>query len=146
MCSGRSSTIKRGYWFGSVSEKATLTFCPINYCNFSCCETTNGYYQLSPVRDNQCMSHRWGTACGSCEAGYTLSFDSTECIHIKECTVELTILLATLIFLYWIIIVVVVFVLAYFKVEIGYLYGIIYYYSIVDILLGQNWFISDKNL
>ena len=75
-CSGSSSTIKRGYWLGSVTGKPTVTFCPINYCNFTCCETSNGYYHLSPVRDNQCRSHRFGTACGSCEEGYTLSFDS----------------------------------------------------------------------
>ena len=137
-CSGTSSsTIKKGYWFGSVTGKPTLTFCPINYCNFTCCETTNGYYHLSPVRDNQCMLHRSGTACGSCEIGYSLSFDSTECIK-KTCTIGQTILLVTLIILYWIAITVAVFVMMYFKVEIGYLYGITYYYSIVDILLTQN--------
>ena len=63
-CSDTSSTIKRGYWFGIVSGKPTVTFCPINHCNFTCCETSNGYYHLSPVRDNQCRSHRTGTACG----------------------------------------------------------------------------------
>ena len=73
-CSDSSSMIKRGYWFGNVTGKPTVVFCPINYCNFTCCETSNGYYQLSPVRDNQCRSHRSGIACGSCEEGYTLSF------------------------------------------------------------------------
>ena len=96
-CSGSSSTIKRGYWFGSVTGKSTLTFCPINYCNFTCCETSNGYYHLSPVRVNQCRSHRSGTACGICEEGYTLSFDSPECIHMKKCSTGETILLLTLI-------------------------------------------------
>ena len=62
-CSGSNSTIKRGYWFGSVTGKPTVTFCPINYCNFTCCETSNGYYHFSPVIDNQCRSHRSGTAC-----------------------------------------------------------------------------------
>ena len=57
-CSDTSSTIKRGYWFGSVTGKPTVTICPINYCNFTCCETLNGYHHLSPVRDNQCRSHR----------------------------------------------------------------------------------------
>ena len=61
-CSGSSSTIKRGYWFGSVTGKLTVAICPINYCNFDCCEASNGYYQLSPVRNNQCRSHRSGTA------------------------------------------------------------------------------------
>ena len=70
ICSGSSSTIKKGYWFGSVNGKPTVTFCPVDNCNFTCCETINGYYHLSPVRDNQCISHRSGTACGDCEVGY----------------------------------------------------------------------------
>ena len=145
-CSGNSSTIKRGYWFGSVTGKPTVTFCPINYCNFTCCETTNGYYYLSPVRDNQCMPHRSGTACGDCEVGYTLSFDSTECIHIEVCTVGQTLLLITLNILYWIAIIIAVFTMMYFEIEIRHLYGITYYYSIVDILLSQNWFLSKNQL
>ena len=30
-CSGNSSTIKRGYWFGTVTGKPTVTFCPNDY-------------------------------------------------------------------------------------------------------------------
>ena len=41
-------------------------------------------------------------------------------------------------FLYWITIIVVVFGMMYFKIEIGYLYGIAFYYSIIDILLGET--------
>ena len=141
-CSGGVSTIKGGYWFGSVTGKPTVTICPINYCNFTCCETSNGHYQLSPVRDNQCRSHRSGTACGSCEEGYTLSFDSVECIHVKECSIGQTILVAALIFVYWIAIIAAVFSLMHFKVGIGYLYAITYYYSMVDLLLNQNWYFS----
>ena len=141
-CSGSSSMIKRGYWFGSVTGKPTVAFCPINYCNFTCCETSNGYYQLSPIRDNQCRSHRSGTACGSCEEGYTLSFDSVECLDLNECTTGQTILVLVLILLYWIVIIVAVFLLMRFKVGIGYLYAITYYYSVVDLLLNQNWGLS----
>ena len=145
-CSGSSSSIKKGYWFGSVSGKPTVTFCPIDYCNFTCCETTNGYYHLSPVRDNQCMPHRSGTACGDCEVDYTLSFDSANCINVKACATGQILLLVTLIVFYWIAIIIVVFTLMYLKAEIGYLYGITYYYSIVDILLTQNWFLSNQQL
>ena len=137
-CSGSSSTIKRGYWFGSVTGESTVSVCPINYCNFTCCETSNGHYQLSPVRDDQCRSHRNGTACGSCTDGYTLSFDSTECINTNNCTAGQTILVILLTVTYWIIMVALVFAMMYYKVEIGYLYSITYYYSIVDILLSQN--------
>ena len=141
-CSGSSSTIKRGYWFGSVTGQPSVTFCPINYCNFTCCETSNGYYHLSPVRVNQCRSHRSGTACGICEKGYTLSFDSPECIHMKKCSTGETILLLALILVYWIVIIAAVFSLMHFKVGIGYLYAITYYYSVVDLLLNQNWYHS----
>ena len=137
-CSGNSSTIKRGYWFGSVTGKPTITFCPINYCNFTCCETTNGYYHLSPLRDDQCRSHRSGTACGSCTHGYTLSFDSIECVNVENCTAGQTVLVILLTVIYWIVMVALVFAMMYYKVGIGYLYGITYHYSIVDILLSQN--------
>ena len=137
-CSGNSSTIKRGYWFGSVTGKPTITFCPINYCNFTCCETTNGYYHLSPIRNDQCRSHRSGTACGSCTYGYTLSFDSTECVNVESCTAGQTVLVIMLTVIYWIVIVALVFAMMYYKVGIGYLYSITYYYGIVDILLSQN--------
>ena len=137
-CSGSTSTIRRGYWFGDMAGKSTVTFCPINYCNFTCCETTNGYHHLSPVRDNQCKPHRSGTACGSCTHGYTLSFDSTECLNVESCTAGQTVLVILLTVIYWIVMVTLVFVMMYYKVGIGYLYSITYYYSIVDILLSQN--------
>ena len=142
-CSGSSSTIKRGYWFGSVNGKSTVASCPNDYCNFTCCEITNGIYYLSPVRANQCRTHRSGTACGNCEMGYTLSFDSPECIEINNCTVGQTILVMALSLLYWIAVTVTVFVMMYFKVAIGSLYAIMYYYSVVDILLRQASFISN---
>ena len=137
-CSSNGSTIKGGYWFGIVDGNPTVTLCPINYCNFTCCETVNGYYHLSPVRDNQCRSHRSGIACGSCTDGYTLSFDSTECVNVDSCSAGQTVLVTLLTVIYWIAMVTMVFILMYYKVGIGYLYGITYYYSILDILLNQN--------
>ena len=112
-CSGSSSAIRRGYWFGNVDGIPTVTFCPVNYCNFTCCKTANGYYDLSPVRVNQCKSHRSGTACGSCEEGYTLSFDSAECVSVNKCTTGKTILIIILTVFYWIVIVVAVFIRSY---------------------------------
>ena len=142
-CSGSNSTIKRGYWFGSVNSKSTVTSCPNNYCNFTCCEITNGVYHLYPVRTNQCRSHRSGNACGNCEKGFTLSFDSPECIELHKCTIGQTALVISLSLLYWITVIVTVFIMMHFKVTIGSLYGIIYYYSVVDILLRQVLYISN---
>ena len=142
-CSGSNSTIKKGYWFGNVTGKPTTTYCPDNYCNFTCCETTNNFYRLSPVRANQCRSHRSGTACGNCEEGYTLSLDTPVCIEINKCTISQTLLVTVLSMLYWIIVVIVVFIMTYYKLTIGSLYAIIYYYSIVDILMSQASFTSN---
>ena len=138
-----SSTIKRGYWFGSVVGKPTVALCPDNYCNFTCCEITNGNYHLSPIRADQCRPHRSGIACGKCETGYTLPFDSSECIKENKCTIEQAVMVTTLSLLYWIVVTVTVFTVMYFKATIGSLYGIIYYYSVIDILLGQVLFISE---
>ena len=142
-CSGSTSAIKRGYWFGNVNRIPTVTFCPINYCSFACCKTTNGYYELSPVRVNQCRAHRSGPACGSCEEGYTLSFDSAECINVNRCTTGQTILIVTLTVVYWFVAIIAAFVIMYYQVGIGYFYVVTYYYSIVDILLSQHTDISN---
>ena len=142
-CSGSSSIIARGYWFGHVTEIPTVAICPINYCNFGCCRTTNGYYQLSPERVNQCKSHRSGTACGSCEEGYTLSYGSVECISINKCNAGLITLVVILTVLYWLVIVVAVFMIMYYRVDIGYFYVLAYYYNVVDIMLSQHTDLSD---
>jgi len=145
-CSGSTSSIKRGYWFGEVDNKATVTTCPNSYCNFRCCETANGFFELSPVRADQCNSKRTGPACGSCQENYTLSFDSIECTHIKECARGQRVLIVTLSVTYWLTVVVLVFVMTYYHIGIGYLYAITYYYSMVDILLSEQVYISQELL
>ena len=105
-CSDGNSTIKSGYWFGSVNGKSTVTSCPNDYCDFICCEITNGIYHLSPVRANQCRLHKSGTTYGNCKKGYTLSFDSPKCLEIDKCTTGQMILVITLSLLYWIAVVI----------------------------------------
>jgi len=121
-----------------ITCASTISVCPNNYCNFTCCEVTNGFYQLSPGRQNQCSPHRCGIACGSCEDNFTLSFDSVECVRVDKCTTGQTVLVVTLSMIYWIVIVMLVFIMTCYHVGIGYLYAITYYYSMLDILLGQN--------
>ena len=86
--------------------------------------------------------YRSGAACGSCEEGYTLSFDSVECVSVNSCTTRQTVVVVTLSMIYWIVIVILVFIMTYYHVGIGYLYVITYYYSILDVLLGQTLHMS----
>ena len=133
--------IKIGFWIGFLTEEHyTLSICPSNYCNSKRTETSPGYYSLHGKSDDQCSSHRTGVACGECKSGYTLAYDSPDCINTDKCFAGMTILVIVLTILYWITIVAVVFGLTYFQFQIssGYAYGIIYYYSIVDILLVND--------
>ena len=143
LCSSNSSTIKRGYWFGSVTGRPTVIYCPFNYCNFTCCKTSNGYYHLSPERDDQCTSHRYGAACGSCKEGYSLSFDSAECVNVKSCTTKMMILVIGLVVVYWLLLFGAIIFMMRSKINIGNFYGIIYYYSVVDLLLSHSSYLSN---
>ena len=135
--------IKRGYWFGSVSNTATTAPCH-HYCKFTGrTETRQGYFELPSTIDGQCNDYRVGRACGECSSEYTLSYDSTDCISVDQCGAGWTVLVITLTCLYWIAVVAGVFGLMYtlyfkFQIYLGYLYGLIYYYSIIRILLDNN--------
>ena len=138
--------IKRGYWFGSIGSKATTSLCPNHYCQFTNRKQTGeGYFELPNTVNAQCDHHRVGRACGECSSGYTLSYDSTDCISVDQCGSGWTVLVITLTCLYWIVIVAAVFSLMYlnFQISSGYLYGLIYYYSMISILLNNNPYVSD---
>ncbi|XP_065910533.1 uncharacterized protein [Dysidea avara] len=141
-------TIKRGYWFGMVDNTTTVSRCPYTYCNFSHGEVSSGSFVLPSVQDDQCDSHRTGPACGSCDDGYTIPFDSDKCISVDDCHPGYTVLVIIGVMVYWVIVIVTTFALMLWlhriKCTVGYLYGIIYYYSVVDILLGQVVSRSDE--
>ena len=144
-CQQDYAEIKYGYWFGDAGlPMRTVSLCPIHYCEYSThAETSNGYYELPEELNDQCSSRRIGRACGECKSGYTLAYDSPDCINTDKCSTGMTILVVALTVFYWIIVVALVFALMQYKVSLGYLYGMIYFYSIIDILLGSNLYISD---
>ena len=148
-----NTTIKRDHWFGVVDDIATVSVCPNGYCNFSRRrdEVASGKFLLSPIQDDQCNEHRTGPACGECDPGYTLSYDSVDCVNIDDCHYGyiIAVIFGTLI--YWILAIVFLFALMSLIIKyldyghgIGYLYGIIYYYSVADILLGQTLSFSSE--
>ena len=125
-CQEGSAEIKQSYWFGSVFGTQTVSLCPQYYCEISSEMTTrSGYYQLPASRDDQCSPHRRGPACGECSPGYSLSYDTPDCVSNDKCSTGMTVLVVVLTVLYWIAVVVVIFVLMYFinNAPIGYAYG-----------------------
>ena len=131
-----NTAIKKNYWFGMVDGKATISLCPSKHCNLSRTEIGISKYLLLPFTDDQCGLHRIGQACGNCKYGYTLAFDYNDCISVNNCSPAITVVIVISVMLYWVVVIVIVLWLMYFQINVGYLYGIIYYYSIVDILLG----------
>ena len=102
-CNDDSNEIQRGYWFGSIDSKATTTLCPNHYCKVAHRkQTSEGCFELPNTINAQCNDHRVGRACGECSSGYTLSYDSTDCISIDQCGTGWTVLVITLTCLYWI--------------------------------------------
>ncbi|XP_065917498.1 uncharacterized protein [Dysidea avara] len=136
-CSSSSAKLRRGYWFGVVDKKVTVGICPVNYCNLRNCEGTTTFCPLLSSPDDQCGEHRSGIVCGECEDGYTLSFDSIVCVNNSKCSIEQTVFVVTMTFLYWIASIILVFTIMFFKIGIWNFYGLTFYYSVADLLLGQ---------
>ena len=142
--------IKVRYWLGIIHNQYTTTLCPLNYCDFMHrMETGSDFYALPGIIDEQCSAHKTGVVCSECNEGYTLAYASTDCVSTQQCSPHNTIIVRVLTVLYWIIIIAGLFVLTYHfkkqKVSCSYLSGIIYFYSIVDVLLTSNLYIKDSS-
>jgi len=148
-CFEDGAQIKQEYWFGSFSGIQTVSICPNFYCNFvHRKETRTGHYRLPANQDDQCSQNRRGPACGECSPGYSLSYDTPDCISNDKCSTGITVLVVALTMLYWIVLIVVILAVMYFfssqEAPLGCLIGIIYFYSITDIVLVNNLYISDE--
>ena len=139
--------MKIGYWFGTVENVTTVSLCSNQHCEYGKYrkKTRPGFCILPKKLDDQCKSHRTGVACGDCSLGYTLAYDSPDCVSHNQCSPLLTSVVLMLTVLYWIAIVVAVFGVMNFRWRLssGYVYAILYYYSIVDIFLDDNPYITD---
>ena len=129
-----TASIKQGFWFGTVNRQATTTFCPNQYCDFTSCDDCISFCNMPKSSDGQCREHRTGIACGNCKLGYVLPFDSIVCVDSDECFSAMTVLIIILLVLYWLATVALIMIFMNFSFPIGYTYGIIYFYSIVDLL------------
>ena len=146
-CSDYYNEIEDGYWIGVIASQPTTSLCPAHYCSFiHRNKFTLGYSELPDKVNAQCNHHRMGRACGECSPGYTLAYDTTDCISVNHCSTILTLIVVASTCAYWLIIVVGVFALLYFnkQISLGCTYGIIYYYSMVGILFSNNPYVSES--
>ena len=147
-CLEDRADINQGYWFGVNSDVRTISVCPNFYCNFvHRKETRTSYFILPELLNDQCSPHRRGPACGECSPGCSLSYDTPDCVSNDKCSTEITVLVVVLTILYWIALIAIALAVMYHfssrKVLLGCIFGLIYFYSIVDIVLVDKLYISD---
>ena len=124
-CSDYYNEIEDGYWIGVIASQPTTSLCPAQYCSFiHRNKSTLGYSELPDEVNAQCNHHRTGRACGECSPGYTLAYDTTDCISVNHCSAVLTVVVIASTCAYWLIIIVGVFTLLYFnkQIPLGYSY------------------------
>ena len=147
LCSKDGVKIRKGYWFGTLNSKKAVGICPKDYCSYNSCPINSEFCNLTNIGSSYiCASHRHGPACGKCEEHYALPFDSNDCIHSKNCHFWQSCLVVTFTVLYWIVIIFIIrFVMYFIKIEAitGYVFGIIFFYSILDVIIDNNSFVSE---
>ena len=147
-CGQDGIRIKRGYWSGRVGSNVVVGPCPNHYCNFaSSCKSSEKFCDLSKFSDDQCNLHRTGPACGKCQDNYTLAYDSIDCIPDSHCSAWWTAGIVILTVIYWLTVSLTIIFMMYFITAptlLGYVYGITYFYSVIDLFVSNDLPISDQ--
>ena len=146
-CELDSIKIKRGYWYGKIDNTIVVGLCPNDYCKYgSSCKSSENFCDLSKFSDNQCNQYRTGPACGKCQNNYTLAYDSNDCIPDSHCSAWWTAGIVILTMIYWVTVSFTIIFMMYFitaPTMLGYVYGITYFYSVIDLLVSNDLPISD---
>ena len=141
-CGGLS--ISSGYWFSNGYQHYIMD-CPSGHCNTSFnIMYYNGelFHESYPDSSVQCLTHWSGLACGECYSNnYSIQFDTSDCIPLDQCfksswLPNLALLLSSS-FLYWCLVISFVFVLLHFQFDVTaeYAYGVIFYYSVLEVIV-----------
>ena len=145
-----------GYWYSNGFTKHVRN-CPQGHCNsiFDLQRSIyNSYNNKSvpfPTSNDQCSAKWTGLACGECVNGSYIIHGSTSCVPSRTCTLKNSPGLILFFFaslLYWIVIISLIFVLLHFKFDItaGYAYGILFYYSILELTVNASYVGTQNNL
>lgn len=149
-CNPYSGTacIAVGYWIGEVDGQDTISACSSGYCqssNNECpqcslLDSDDDYCLLPSTMNEQCLDNRDGRLCAYCKDGYAFTFGSTKCVKDSTCSKGQGII-PPLLNIFFLIITFIVLILALkfnYRLSSGYIFGFVYYFSIVGHLLPQS--------
>jgi len=147
----RQVCVKYHYWYSSESK--SVYPCPRINCEYlegkcpnksSKCLGSDDYCSVVHA-DDVCWGGRTGILCSECAKEYSFTLGAFRCVHRNTCCPKYTVILVVLLLLYWSLYAAVVLVILSLKLSVGsgFMYGIVYYFSVVTIYTKGSVIFSD---
>ncbi len=146
--------LKYHYWYSDQSKLAYP--CPRTYCQYmhqqcppntkNCLNSTD--YCIIEKSSDVCWDGRAGTLCSECKEHLSYTLGAYKCADTKTtCNSKNTFLLTMLVILYWTLYAAVLLAILSLQLSVGsgFMYGLVYYFSVVTIytsgsaLFGDPW-------
>ena len=145
--------IRKGYWYGQIDSKGLVTApCSSGNCkniaDNSCTVCANNgfttFCQLPQNESNQCIGNWAGVLCTECIHGYAYSFQTQQCLDSSTCSGASALIPTVLMLAYLLIVICIIFVILKLgdRVKTGYIYCILYYFSIIKLIVPASVAIS----
>lgn len=139
--------VKYSYWYGRYDQTGDQPIlCPWMNCNYTdgkCphenCPNYPSFCRIDVV-DDLCLLGRGGLLCSGCRANYSFTFGASSCVPSHKCPPVITALITLGVIAYWIVFVLFVLVILNLDLSIGsgFMYGIIYYFSILNLFTESS--------
>ena len=139
--------MRYGYWYGQPKQTdGEPIACPWVSCDYddgNCpnksCPHYPGFCRLDG-EDDLCREGRSGLLCSSCRQNYSFNFGAKSCMPTHTCPPRITALITLGVIVYWIFFIIfVLFVLSVNnRIGSGFMYGIIYYFSVQNLFTERT--------
>ena len=143
-----TACVEKGYWFGHLGNNEGISApCSSGKCKniaescIVCPSKGLTTFCLLPKNESvECIGNWAGALCTECQPGYSYTFQAQNCVKSSTCTNAFALVPTVLIIAYLLIVISVIFIILKLgnHVKSGYIYCIIYYFSIVKLLLPEN--------
>ena len=139
--------VRYGYWYGEPKQTdGEPIACPWVSCDYDDGNCPNDHCPLYPGfcrldgEDDLCREGRSGLLCSSCRQNYSFNFGAKSCMRTDTCPPGITALITLSVIVYWIFFIIfVLFVLSVNnRIGSGFMYGIIYYFSVQNLFTERT--------
>ena len=133
--------IRIGNWYGKIATNTNAASpCPFDTCTCQDhCLNVEGWCKLPSKEQQLCRHNHAGPLCAFCQDGHSPNYGAYYCVPNNECNAGELVLFIFLVALFWAIVVVGLLVVLRLDMRLGsgYMYGFIYYFSILPYLAGN---------